>query len=1414
MEVNDPLVDKATRLFTFLAKSQRLKERPVRDVEKYKRDGMVRWMSELPEHPAIRWSDAGTSLDEPLIVIDRLERIEPPAVPASIRRWVDGDEFQSELRPRLHAQITDSPRWDDDNKVYVEDTVLLDDRPEVMQRFDRWIAEWDEWAVEETTARPVREAYKAAYGAHVTSTQNAEENELILGLGLIAWDHAKYDAVRRHMFTLKVDIEVNARTGSLEVLPDSEAIGLTAELDMLDPAIFPTRELPRLTEERAAGYSTSALNRQALEELGSMTVYALDPEGKYVDEGGSFPPGRVPTLSWSPALILRPRPKTGLAQAFEQIAADIEKSGTVPAGLRPLLNPGEAPSTQPDPSPGALLNVDEEIFSPLPLNEVQRRILERVDTNAQTLVQGPPGTGKTHTAAALLAHLLAQGKRVLVTAHTDRALYEVRGKLPELIRPLAVSVIGASRSDMAELRTAVDTISRNATEHNPADADSTIEKNLRSVELLRSQRQTLNEQLIDSREREITHHQSTMYSGTLSSISQAHASDRDQFGWIEDFVDQPRPDVDLPSDKESLEWLGYLRDDRLAELARLRGKRTLDVDSLPSPERFVELSDSLSTAAARTRTFHSVTDHPAREPLSHMEPGQRREFQLRLHAVMDLVKETSQLRAEWVDDAIHDMRVGITQVWSDRYRDITSLLAYVDERTRFLGYDTRIVANGDVNANMQLAAALREFVTSGNEIKTHIDGSAKFGLFTPPVVKQCRPFLDNVRVNGRAPTTPDLLDRFTAYQESWWALERMDRGWPAGTVVPPEDTLTERASWHRVQCHMLQRVLRMREQLNEIDEYVRQRGMPTIDWSDFNSVINYGSVVDAVAAEEDYEEASSPLRSLYSGLDDVARWDDAADWIVPMRNALDADDRVKYTEAYGRASELDAADRTSSRSDELTQRLNSALPKLVEAVHADPAKPEWSTQLAGLNPAHDWALTRQWLTAQEGLDANKLQEEIARIESRIQSAAEAIAAMRAWNHAVGTERLSLGSRADLTQYSQLVRRLGKGTGKYASQQRAEIRESLDRCRPSVPVWIMPIYRVVEQLRISENMFDVVLIDEASQAGLEASFLQYLAPKIVVIGDDKQVSPSAVGVDQKAIRELADQYLHDDRYKSTWQNPDRSLFDEAVMRYGGQLTLTEHRRCVPEIIGFSNRIAYEPEGIRLVPVRQFGADRLEPFKVTRTADAYQEGPTSNKINKGEARALIDALKECFEDPAYDGRTFGVISLLGHAQAKYVEGLLLDEVPADDWESRQLQVGSPADFQGSERDVIFLTMVSSVEPGTRLAALTRDMYVQRYNVAVSRAKDQVWLFHTLRASDLTNEQDLRFQLLDYVYGVRQRGRELHAGESPSVPDDERVEGYDSLFEQRVYNRIVDRGFTVVPQFEAQGYRIDLEIGRAHV
>ena len=52
------------------------------------------------------------------------------------------------------------------------------------------------------------------------------------------------------------------------------------------------------------------------------------------------------------------------------------------------------------------------------------------------------------------------------------------------------------------------------------------------------------------------------------------------------------------------------------------------------------------------------------------------------------------------------------------------------------------------------------------------------------------------------------------------------------------------------------------------------------------------------------------------------------------------------------------------------------------------------------------------------------------------------------------------------------------------------------------------------------MFDVVIVDEASQAGPEALFLTFIAKKIIIVGDDKQIEPDAVGIQLDKVEALA------------------------------------------------------------------------------------------------------------------------------------------------------------------------------------------------------------------------------------------------------------------------------------------------------
>ena len=206
-----------------------------------------------------------------------------------------------------------------------------------------------------------------------------------------------------------------------------------------------------------------------------------------------------------------------------------------------------------------------------------------------------------------------------------------------------------------------------------------------------------------------------------------------------------------------------------------------------------------------------------------------------------------------------------------------------------------------------------------------------------------------------------------------------------------------------------------------------------------------------------------------------------------------------------------------------------------------------------------------------------------------------------------------------------------------------------------------------------------------------------------------------------------------------------------------------------------------------------------------------------INQPEAQAVVDQIRECCEDPIYNGKTMGVISLLGEDQAKLIEKLLLETIGPEEMEKRHLVCGDAYAFQGDERDVTFLTLVSAPMEGHRIHPLASPKDERRFNVAVSRAKDQIWLFHTATLNDL-GPNCLRYRLLQYcqnpqvqpitidglnIERLRTTGKTIdRANVNPPFP-------FDSWFEVDVFLKIVERRYRVIPQFEIAGYRIDLVI-----
>ncbi|MGO4598509.1 AAA domain-containing protein [Terrabacter sp. 2RAF25] len=1372
----------------------------------------VLWMADLPEHPALSAAHRLSEPEEgqPLLVIDRIPAPDAPAVPEELVPWMQGPAGNPEAEPLLRESIPNAGAKEDDGS---DARLQLADDPNLVETHDQWRARWRAWAEQELADRPARELYTALFAIYVDVTSHTEDVELVLGTGLLAWAPQDHPLVSRHLFTCAAGIEFDDVTGTISIvtLPALETLSL--ETDMLEPSMLPNPGHVNDIRVRAREFASHPLHRSDAGELATRIVNVMDAEGEYADSDAAPSPSAHPRSALAPAIIVRKRSALGLVEVFHAIAAEIAETGEVPSGLLPLVDPDHQPPACPDPTDGALVAVDgdDDLFLPLPLNNVQLDVIRRVDRHAQTLVQGPPGTGKTHTAAALLTHLLAQGKRVLVTAHTDRALKEVRSKLPESIKPLAVAVVGSDRSDMADLKVAVERISGRSSDHDDRQAQNQIAACLDNIDTLRRRRAEVRGQLLAARATEVADHEHAGYTGTLARIAQAYQTSAPAHEWIAE-LSEYHPDVPSPLDfDQSSRWLALLRDEQLAADESEAVQRLADPDQVPSPQKFADLIDAEARGEACAAEHSGLAEHKAYQTVAEMPAQARERLQARTREIARKVGELERSDETWLNSALRDIRGGRGATWNARADTVRELIASASPAITSVGASTEVTvaAGADLGALAALAAQLLAHVTASGPVKTNPDGSAKIGAFSQKAIKAAKPLFDAVRVNRQTPTTSEHLAAFLAHADGQRQLDLLDRAWPASVTIPIEDTLRERLQWHQTELEQLDRLLALGRELTEEERLLAEAGLPRPDWNDITSVMTYAHLVDAAAAQDAAAAAAQPLETMAAATAAMCTWSDAATTTHRLHAAVLDRDRDTYAAEHARLLRLHSVRELSAERDRLTATVRHAAPDLAHAVTANPGDPIWDARISNMPAAWDWARTGVWILAQDSTDTNVLQAQIGHLEVRLRREVEVLAATRAWNHAVSPTRLTGQSRADLTQYAQLVKSLGKGTGKYANAKRAEIRGAMDRCRPAVPVWILPIYRIAEQLRVQQDMFDVVIVDEASQAGLEATFLQYLAPKIVVIGDDKQVSPTAVGVDQQRLRDLASQYLFDDRYIASWQNPQRSLFDEANMRFGSKLTLVEHRRCVPEIIGFSNRVAYEPDNIRLIPVRQYGADRLEPIKAVHVADGYERGSSGNKTNPAEVDAIVDQIGKCLTDPRYDGLTFGVISLSGGKQARTIEAALLETVPAEEWSARGLRCGDAADFQGSERDVVFLSMVAAPEDGRRLGTLTHEMYTQRYNVAVSRAKDQLWLFHSVTLDQVPNPQDMRHHLLDYCYGIIGRARDRQASGSEPVPEDIQMEPFDSLFEQRVFNRLVDRGFTVVPQFPAMGYNLDLVV-----
>lgn len=266
--------------------------------------------------------------------------------------------------------------------------------------------------------------------------------------------------------------------------------------------------------------------------------------------------------------------------------------------------------------------------------------------------------------------------------------------------------------------------------------------------------------------------------------------------------------------------------------------------------------------------------------------------------------------------------------------------------------------------------------------------------------------------------------------------------------------------------------------------------------------------------------------------------------------------------------------------------------------------------------------------------------------------------------------------------------------------------------------------------------------------------------------------------------------------------DMSIYDLAQnLCSSKKVVLKEHFRCLPEIIEFSNQYFYGGQ-INCLKVRSKENTTKDPIKTYYLESATVNDESSNYlVNTSEVDKIIEILKEIENDQTYINKDIGVIVLQNSsAKIKAINTAIWQNFSSDFIKNRRIKIGNSYEFQGDERDVIILSMVISkkMENGdTRIVkALTTKEYERSFNVAASRAKEQVILVHSIAANELSKEC-LRYKLITYYNTFNNNKKE-----SDKI-------NLVTEFEKSIYNELKLKNISIIPHFKIGKYDVDFVV-----
>lgn len=341
-----------------------------------------------------------------------------------------------------------------------------------------------------------------------------------------------------------------------------------------------------------------------------------------------------------------------------------------------------------------------------------------------------------------------------------------------------------------------------------------------------------------------------------------------------------------------------------------------------------------------------------------------------------------------------------------------------------------------------------------------------------------------------------------------------------------------------------------------------------------------------------------------------------------------------------------------------------------------------------------------------------------------------------------------------------------------------------------PCMLMSPISVAQYLSVDNELFDIVVFDEASQLPTcKAVGVLARGKNSVVVGDPNQMPPTSF---------FAGNMVDEDNLDI--EDLD-SILDDCLALGMPQAHLKWHYRSRHEsLIAFSNQEFYENSMLTFPSVN----DREKRVKLVKVEGHFERG--RSRVNRGEAKAIVKEILRRYNDPVLKKQTVGVVTF-NISQQILIEDMLQSEFQKnadfDLWANsgeEPLFVKNLENVQGDERDVILFSVAFGPDADGKMSLnfgpINNQGGWKRLNVAVTRAREAMMVF-TIMTADMINLKRTRSR------GVEALKNFLEFAERGILQSD-----YRTLTTSK-YQGILNR---ICKELESAGYEYEKAVGHS--